>query len=568
MKKSAVLVLVIVFCHFCSLFRAKIAPYPSGVVFPVGKDHELSYEGEIISLIQTQNHLLYFSTRKGKLYCIDGQKKEVLWLFDIPASLASPPYLSERGIYICDDENILYCIDRNGKLQWKKMLPDNVTSGIAESEGQVYLGTEKGQLSSLSAETGEELWKFQADDAIKSNLVIWQNTVVFGCDDHFLYFVDKRGKLSGKHDTGGRIGKTLTVDENLLFFGTENRYLHCVNLKRQKTKWKIRSSGATFVSPVVARNRVFFLCWNCILYCLNKKNGTILWWNSVPSRSYYQVEIIENKVVASSFSPELVCFDLKNGERKGAFKASQEIKSNPAWYAPFLLTNLHDPENDTGKLVFLKKVVKAILSPSVKPPYKQNEEISFSTRAYGFHLPKYEFSLTRYIQARFYPDIFLLFRKGDKEVVQESSELPSWDWFPEEEGYYDVEVVVVDEREKAQAKLPILIQKEKIELSLSSSLESPQKVGQQIVFTADFSGFATPRFEFRLSRLKWVTIPSKILLLIGEDEEVVQETSEKNSWTWIPGNEGLYMIKVTAQDGQEAAASRMAFAINKEKQFF
>ena len=236
MKKSAVLVLIIVFCHFCSLFRAKIAPYPSGVVFPVEKDHEFTYKGEIISLIQTQNHLLYFSTRKGKVYCIDGQKQEMLWRFDISASFASPPSLSESGIYIYDDENILYCIDRDGKLQWKTRLTDKITSRIAESDGQVFLGTGKGLLYSLSAETGEELWQFQADDAIQSNLIIWQDNVVFGCDDHSLYFVNKKGKLSGKHDAGGRIGKTLTVDENLLFFGTEDRYLHCVNLNRQKTK--------------------------------------------------------------------------------------------------------------------------------------------------------------------------------------------------------------------------------------------------------------------------------------------------------------------------------------------
>jgi hypothetical protein len=172
--------------------------------------------------------------------------------------------------------------------------------------------------------------------------------------------------------------------------------------------------------------------------------------------------------------------------------------------------------------------------------------------------------LTRYIKAKFYPDIFFLFQQGDSEVVQESSETGTWDWFPEEEGYYSVKVVVVDEKEKAQAKFPFFIQKRDVDLSLSSSLESPQKVDQEIVFEANFSGFVTPRFEFRLSRLKWVSVVAKFHILFVEDEEVIQETSEESSWTWTPGNEGLYLIRVIGQDEQESATAYMAFAITKE----
>lgn len=564
MKKSAILLCVILFCQCCSLFKAKIVPYPKGVIFPVVKDQEQSYEGAIISPIQKEGHLLYFSTRKGKVYCFDGLKKEMLWHADISASLSSSPYLTENRIYVNDSENTLFSIDRDGKLLSKITFVSNITSGIAVNEGQLYIGTEKGLLNSLNEETGQLLWQFQADDSVRSNLVVWQDKVLFGCDDHSIYFVDNRGRLSGKLSVGGRIGKSLTVDGDLLFFGTDDRYLQCVGLKRQKIKWRIRSGGPTFVPPVVAGKRIFFLCWNCVLYCLNKNSGTILWWNSIPSRSYYRAEVIEKKVVVSSFSPELVCFDIQTGENRGSFDASQEIKSNPAWLAPFLLVNLHDPEKDTGKLVFLKKTVMVTLSSSKKSPNKPNEEITFTAKDTGFHLPKYEFSLTRYIKAKFYPDIFLLFQQGDREVVQESSELHTWDWFPEEEAYYSVDVVVVDEKEKAQAKFPFLIQKRDVDLSLSSSLESPQNVDQEIVFTANFSGFVIPRFEFRLSRLKWVRVLTTFSLLFAEDEEVVQETSEEKSWTWTPGNRGLYLIRVIAQDEQESATAYMVFAITKE----
>ena len=564
MKKSVILFCVVLFCQSCSLFKAKIVPYPTGVIFPVEMDEEQSYEGEIISPIQKESHLLYFSTRKGKVYCVDGQKREMLWHTDIPASLSSSPYLTENRIYVYDSEKTLFSMDRAGKLLSKMTFVSEITSGIAVNEGQIYVCTEKGLLIGLNEETGQLLWQFQAGDSVRSNLVIWQDKVLFGCDDHSIYLVDNRGRLSGKLSVGGRIGKSLAVDGDLLFFGTDDQYLHCVNLKRQKRKWKIRSGGATFVPPVVVGKRIYFLCWNCVLYCLNKKNGTMLWWNSIPSRSYYRVEIIEQKVVVSSFSPELVCFDVKTGEKKGSFGALQEIKSNPTWLAPFLLVNLHDPEADIGKLVFLKKTVSVILSSTRKSPHKPNEEITFTAKDNGFHLPEYEFFLTRYIMTKLYPGIYLLFPQGERQVVQESSDTGTWSWFPEEQGYYNVDVVVVDEKERAQAKFPFLIQKKAVDLSLTSSVESPQNVKQEIVFSAEFSGFLTPRFEFRLSRLKWVNILSQFSLLFAEDEEVVQETSAENSWRWTPKKRGMYLIRVIAQDEKESATAHLSFVIKKE----
>jgi outer membrane protein assembly factor BamB len=564
MKKPAVLFCVILLSQFCSLFRAKIVPYPTGVIFPVVEDHVISYEGEIVSSIQKDDHLLYYCTRKGKIYCVDGQKKTMLWKVDVTRTLSSPLYLSENCIYVYDSDSSMYCVDRAGEILWKTTLQSMISSEIAESNGQVYVGSEDGLLFCLDAETGNELWRFQADDAVRSNLVVWENKVLFGCDDQQIYFVDKTGKLRDRYHAGGKVGNTLQVAENLLYFGTDDKYLHCVNLEKLKKKWRIRSGGATFVPPVVAGKRIFFLCWNCVLYCLNKNNGTILWWNSIPSRSYFRVEVIQEKVVVSSFSPLLICFDKETGENRGLYDANQEIKSNPTWLTPYLLVNLHDPVSDTGKLVFLKKEVKAALSSSRKSPGVPNEEVTITARGVGFHLPEYEFSLTRYIMARIPSGVQFPFPVGDSQIVQQSSETRTWDWFPEEEGIYSVGVVVVDEKEEAHARLPFLIRKKAVHLSLTSSSETPEKIGQTIVFSASFSGLVNPRFEFRLSRLMRVGVVAKFPFLILDSGEVVQVSSEEKSWTWTPDTQGMYFVRVIAQDEQESAMAFKAFVINKD----
>jgi hypothetical protein len=148
--------------------------------------------------------------------------------------------------------------------------------------------------------------------------------------------------------------------------------------------------------------------------------------------------------------------------------------------------------------------------------------------------------------------------------VQQSSETRTWDWFPEEEGIYSVDVVIVDEKEKAQARLPFVIRKGAILLSLSSSLETPQKIGQKIDFAANFSGLVNPQFEFQLNRMIGIRVVAKFPFLILDAGEVVRVSSEEKSWTWTPEDQGVYFVRVIAQDEQESAIAFKAFVINKD----
>jgi outer membrane protein assembly factor BamB len=564
MRKTVILLIVFTFLGCCSLFQAKIPPYPSGIIFPLVKDAELAYEGEIIAPIRKSGDRLYLSTRERKVYCIDGQKRKIVWNYDAPYSLDSAPHLGENAIYVLGETNALVCLNTAGELRWKKTFTNKITSEIQVKNSKVYIGTDHGEFFCLNSEDGQELWNYQADDAIRSNPVIWKNLVLFGCDDHRLYFLNQEGGLVRTFDTGGKLKATLSVDDESLYFGSEDRYLHCVSLNPIKTKWKIRTGAEPHIPPAIDNKRVFFLCWNCVLYCLNKKSGTILWWNSVPSRSYYRLELIDDKIVASSLSSKVVCFGLRKGEKQGVFDASQEIKSNPVWFEPYLLVNLYDRDSNAGKLVFLKKEVKATLRSSKKSPQKVNEEVVLTTEATGFHMPNYEFFLTRFKKLRFYPDILVFFKDGERSVVQESSEANSWRWFPEQEGGYIIGVEVVDEREKAETEIPLIIRRVEAKVSLSSSLESPQEMNKEIVFKAKAEGINNPQFEFRLGIVKKIKVLSDFFVFYKK-ENVVQELSEKDTWTWNPGEKGYYFVRVIAVGTEQRVDSEMTFTIKMKK---
>ncbi len=525
------------------------------------KETEILYEGKITDRLQKRENKLFFSTQKGKVYGVDGTQRQILWEYNLPESLTNFPFLVSDRLFVYDRKNTLFCLDQKGQLQWEKHIPDKITSPPGGNQEKIYIGTGKGRLFCLSAENGEKIWSFKAEGPIRSNPVGWNHQVIFGSDDHFIYLLSQSGNLIGKHDAGGPVGTSLCVDENYLYFATENHFVHCLNLNRKKLRWSVKLGGITHTPPVIKENKILFLSKNGVIFCLNKRNGTVLWWNQTHARSHYAFEVIEDKAVTTSLSSQLISFDINSGKEEGVFDASQEIQSNPLWFSPYLLVNLHDRENDTGKLVFLKKQVKATLSPSKKSPQTVHEEIIFTAKTSGFYRPKYEFYMTRIALINLFFDHNFLVKDSEKMVVQEASEENTWEWMPAEPGIYIIEVKAVDEKETASAEYPYMVNKEKPTVILSSSVSSPQEPGTEVVFTANIRGLKNPEFEFRLSRLENIFLEAHRLTLVWRKEELVQDFSDKSSWSLVPEEIGIYLIKVTASDPQDKAENAVIFIV-------
>ncbi len=59
------LILLILVLASCSLFKEKTPPYPDGIIFPMEKIWESSFDSEPIEVIHREKNNLYFSTRGG-----------------------------------------------------------------------------------------------------------------------------------------------------------------------------------------------------------------------------------------------------------------------------------------------------------------------------------------------------------------------------------------------------------------------------------------------------------------------------------------------------------------------
>lgn len=444
MRKAPVFFLILL-SFSCALFRSKVEPYPSGVVFPLKEVGQVPYEGKPAgALVKGEDGRLYFSTDTGHLYCLDGAAQQLSWHQANPSPFGCPPVLGPDRVFVWDQDDNVLCFDWNGNLVWKATVPDKISSPISRDRERIYMGTEAGDLLALSQATGEPLWRFKTKAPITAAAVFFGDSIVLGSGDGSVYLISSQGVRRGAIDLGSPITVAPLVDGSRLYVGTEDSGFHCYDLGARKRKWMIQSGGRLLVPPGADQKRVYFQASNNVIYALDKKGGDILWWWIAPSRSSFELGFDGQKILATFRSPSLFLLDGKSGKVIGQYTAKSEIRSNPVWVDPNLVFATFDTSADQGNISFLRKEMKAEISSSLSSPQPAGTEISFTATAKGFHLPRFEFFL----------------RQGEeKTVVQKAGENKTWVWFPEKEGTYAVGVRVNDERQAAEAEIPFEIAK-------------------------------------------------------------------------------------------------------------
>jgi outer membrane protein assembly factor BamB len=460
MKRTCLTVIICLYSCGCFLFRSRVAPYPTGIIFPVVAAEEISFEGQVSGTLFQRDGRLYTSTLQGKVSAFDGASRELLWEYDLDAESGTSLISGQEGFYIADNQNSLYSLSAEGELHWKSVIPGLVTGGVCEDEAHVYLGTESGQFLALDRGQGNTVWVYQSREAIHSPPVCAQGHVFFGCDDLTLYCLDPQGKLKGHFLASGPIRGGIAVAGNRLFFGADDAYVYCLNLEEFELRWKVKTGGKVQFTPAVDSRHVFVVSMNNVLTCLHQKSGHVRWWKSLPARTDYRPEIIEDRIVVTTRSRKAVAFDINTGNVRGEYTAKAALRSNPVWVSPYLVVSIQDPVTGQGVLQFLGKQVGATLVASKPSPQVENEEIVITAHVAGFYLPQYEFYIERFLKLRYgFHDFVFLRMDEEKQLVQEESEQSTWRWYPDQEGAYVIEVRVKDEKETASGKRLFFIEK-------------------------------------------------------------------------------------------------------------
>ncbi|MFQ6070177.1 MAG: PQQ-binding-like beta-propeller repeat protein [Candidatus Aminicenantales bacterium] len=356
MRKTVFLLLILILAASCSFFQQGEDVSSKGAVFSLEKSDEIVYRGEIAGEIRRNEKYIYFSTWEGILYCVDVNLRKISWAFKAGSSI-SFPFLFSGNIYFYDEQNTIYCLDLSGREVWRKKSEKGISSHLGVAQGMVVFATSDGGITALNAFEGKVVWKFEGGGSSSPCPVFWDSLLIFSSGEGRLFFLNHGGKPINTFDAGVRAGSPLFIDGNFLYFGSTNGYFSCFNLIRRKLRWRADVGGKVVVPPLFDAKRIFIISWDSVLFALHKKSGSLLWWRTLPGRSYFKPAMVDGKIVVTSLSSKLVCFEAESGRKLGDYRLEREARSNPVWLNPYLVVSVFEPEQERGKLVFLKKTL-------------------------------------------------------------------------------------------------------------------------------------------------------------------------------------------------------------------
>jgi outer membrane protein assembly factor BamB len=144
----------------------------------------------------------------GALVALTRKEGKVLWEKQLNnasrfGSINAEFMIQGNRVFVPAYDGAFYVLDaKNGSTIWAK-------EGIGgskkvSSEGQVlYISSSNGFVHALDQNSGKELWKFELDSGIPSDVSVLSNHVVFASSSEFLYALDKKtGKLAYRYHVG------------------------------------------------------------------------------------------------------------------------------------------------------------------------------------------------------------------------------------------------------------------------------------------------------------------------------------------------------------------------------
>lgn len=126
-------------------------------------------------------------------------------------------------------------------------------------------------------------WKFTTDDAITSSAVVKGDLVFVGSTDNHLYCLNiHTGKKIWSFETEDAIEASPTVSNDTVYVGSADGFLYALNISDGQLKWKFQTDDKIMGAPNIfqatpdAEPAILVGSYDSFLYCLNVQ-GKELW---------------------------------------------------------------------------------------------------------------------------------------------------------------------------------------------------------------------------------------------------------------------------------------------------
>ena len=191
----------------------------------------------------------YSPSQMGKtgFYSINAETGQVERVLRYGYDYYATPCAINNTIYVGNKANEFYAINQNtGAVQWsytdkESVLTQFITSPYCDVD-KVYISSsgsnDEARFYAFDGKSGKIIWTFKPQRngnithsiEIKSSPTVKNDVVFFGCDNHYLYALNKNtGELKWKFKADAEIRSKPTIDNGVVYFTTLSGTLYAID---------------------------------------------------------------------------------------------------------------------------------------------------------------------------------------------------------------------------------------------------------------------------------------------------------------------------------------------------
>jgi outer membrane protein assembly factor BamB len=201
------------------------------------------------------------------------------------------------------------------KAVWKRHLHGHLESSPLPVDGNVYIGTDKGQMFALDAGDGHTVWSFRAPGAIKASPSYDAGNVFVADYQSSMFALDAdTGKTVWRTNTstvapygnGGFFSSPAIAFGNV-YVARDDGIVYAFDEGTGKVKWSFETGGAVYGSPAVAQvpgtpPTVYIGSEDGRFFALDARTGKVRWTYDIGGSVPGTATVIGHTVYVSSFA--------------------------------------------------------------------------------------------------------------------------------------------------------------------------------------------------------------------------------------------------------------------------
>lgn len=315
-------------------------PPPAPLEKPArGKDFELLWsfrtQGPIgwmaTPILSQDNNLLYTTSSDGRVYALDRNSGNGVWIFEAGGPFLSGPVLKANKLLVGCANGSLYALHPvEGRVLWRYPIQSALIATPCVVQDSLIVTTAAGKVLSLDVHQGLLNWQYQCDGPIVSSPQCSGNVVVVTSKSgSILALALNNGVLKWKYVTQGAIIASPAVSSDSVYVGGQDGSFYALDMEAGKLIWYYATDKPIISRGVIAFTSVLFCGQDRWLYCCEKYDGRLMWKSAVRGRVTAGLSTSGNTVQVVSREGLIQAFNSRSGELKWQLETGRRLEAPP-----------------------------------------------------------------------------------------------------------------------------------------------------------------------------------------------------------------------------------------------